>query len=399
MNPIMRYIVGIAWLLSPCAGAEQRSYVIVDTGQTTCYDNRSKIRSPKSGMSFFGQDAQYAGVNASYRDNGDGTVSDFNTGLMWQQDPGDKKTYAQAVAGAKSCRTGGHDDWRLPSIKELYSLMDFSGVDLDPRSSSTARARPFIDSDVFGFRYGDPAKQERVIDSQWATSSVYGGKVMHGQQAMFGVNFADGRIKGYPTGRGHRGWAKTYFVLYVRGNPDYGTNRFEDNGDGTVTDHATGLTWAKADSGKGMNWADALAYAEGLELAGQDDWRLPNAKELQSIVDYARSPDVTGSAAIDPVFDVSAIKNELGQRDYAAYWTGTTHVRQGGHGSSAVYIAFGRAMGCMHGRWMDVHGAGCQRSDPKDGEPSRYPRGRGPQGDAIRILNYVRCVRGGEARP
>jgi hypothetical protein len=44
---------------------------------------------------------------------------------------------------------------------------------------------------------------------------------------------------------------------------------------------------------------------------------------------------------------------------------------------------------------LDVHGAGSQRSDPKVGDPSRFPHGRGPQGDVIRIYNHVRCVRGG----
>ena len=64
-------------------------------------------------------------------------------------------------------------------------------------------------------------------------------------------------------------------------------------------------------------------------------------------------------------------------------------------GRAAVYIAFGCAWGCMGGRWLDVHGAGAQRSDPKTGDPAWYPYGRGPQGDQIRIYNYVRCVRGG----
>ena len=54
-------------------------------------------------------------------------------------------------------------------------------------------------------------------------------------------------------------------------------------------------------------------------------------------------------------------------------------------------------MGFMRGHWVDVHGAGAQRSDPKEGNAADYPEGRGPQGDAIRILNYVRCVRGGAA--
>jgi|GEM_PF-2157179 len=44
---------------------------------------------------------------------------------------------------------------------------------------------------------------------------------------------------------------------------------------------------------------------------------------------------------------------------------------------------------------MDVHGAGSQRNDPKVGDASKFPQGRGPQGDVIRIENLVRCVRGG----
>ena len=68
-------------------------------------------------------------------------------------------------------------------------------------------------------------------------------------------------------------------------------------------------------------------------------------------------------------------------------------------GGYAVYVAFGRAMGYMTGGdprvagWLDVHGAGAQRSDPKVGNPADYPKGHGPQGDAIRIYNYVRLVR------
>ena len=86
-------------------------------------------------------------------------------------------------------------------------------------------------------------------------------------------------------------------------------NDFVDNGDGTITDHATGLMWTKVDGGSPMNWEDALAYAEDLDAAGYDDWRLPDAKELQSIVDYTRAPDATETAkratAIDPIFDVT----------------------------------------------------------------------------------------------
>ena len=51
----------------------------------------------------------------------------------------------------------------------------------------------------------------------------------------------------------------------------------------------------------------------------------------------------------------------------------------------------------VYGGWVDVHGAGAQRSDPKTGDPANYPFGFGPQGDAIRIYNYVRLVRDASA--
>ena len=73
---------------------------------------------------------------------------------------------------------------------------------------------------------------------------------MRGNATMFGVNFADGRIKGYPAGSGRPGRpTKKYYVFYVRGNARYGQNDFHDHGDGTITDRATGLTWLKIDSG------------------------------------------------------------------------------------------------------------------------------------------------------
>ena len=62
---------------------------------------------------------------------------------------------------------------------------------------------------------------------------------------------------------------------------------FTDNSDGTVTDENTGLMWQRGEAGS-MNWEDAISYCEGLSLAGYTDWRLPNIKELRSIVDNRR---------------------------------------------------------------------------------------------------------------
>ena len=172
---------------------------------------------------------------------------------------------------------------------------------------------------------------------------------------------------------------------------------FADNGDGTVTDSATDLMWSRDDSSEGLNWEEALDWVEAKNVEnylGYSDWRLPKTKELQSIVDYNRSPDTTGSAAIDPIFNITSITNEAGNADYPCYWSGATHANWTDNpGTYGAYVSIGRAMGYMNGTWVDVHGAGARRSDPKAGDPADYPTGHGPQGDAIRIYNYVRLVR------
>ena len=89
------------------------TYSIVDTGQTKCYDNSKETSAPGQGESFYGQDAQYTGNQPSYKDNGDGTITDLVTGLMWQKTPGGKVTYSNAVAGTKSFNLNGYTDWRL----------------------------------------------------------------------------------------------------------------------------------------------------------------------------------------------------------------------------------------------------------------------------------------------
>ena len=159
------------------------------------------------------------------------------------------------------------------------------------------------------------------------------------------------------------------------------------------------MIWQKADSGKTLNWKQALAYAENLKLAGHDDWRLPNAKELQSIVDYTRAPDAADKSALGPA--LHPIFQLTDPESY--FWTSTTHLegRPGRAGGQAVYVCFGQSMGYMgpptgEKQRMNVHGAGAQRSDPKSGDPNQFPQGRGPQGDDVRIYNYARCVRGGE---
>ncbi|MFW5501148.1 MULTISPECIES: DUF1566 domain-containing protein [unclassified Maridesulfovibrio] len=366
------------------------NYPIVDSGQQACFNNSQQIRCPSKGYHFSGQDAQYKGNQPRYKDNGDGTISDLVTGLMWVKERGPAVSWQQAMDGANDCRVGGYTDWRAPNIKELYSLINFNGWVQGSEKTSV----PFINTDYFDFKYGDTSKGERIIDCQDWSSTTYVSKTMDGNPTAFGVNFADGRIKGYGK-RNPRGNCSKY-IRYVRGNPEYGKNIFIDRKDSTIEDKATGLIWQQTDSSKKLNWEEALSYCENLTHAGRSDWRLPNVKELQSIVDYSRSPKTSNSAAINSIFKVT--DNE------SYYWSSTTHM-DGPKPSHASYVAFGRALGYFapprnnNKKWMDVHGAGAQRSDPKSGTPNAFPTGRGPQGDDIRIYNFARCVAGGGVQP
>jgi len=178
------------------------NYVVVDTGQTTFYDNSSVISAPSPGAAFYGQDAQHDGSQPSYTTSGDGlTVYDNNTELTWTQgadwtgdgvvNVNDKFTYAEALAYVDTLNGenyGGHSDWRVPTTKQLYSLIDFRGTDPPPEGTSTAGLTPFIDSNVFEFAYGDTGAGERIIDSQWVASTLYTAN----SSMVFGVNFADG---------------------------------------------------------------------------------------------------------------------------------------------------------------------------------------------------------------
>jgi len=190
---------------------------------------------------------------------------------------------------------------------------------------------------------------------------------------------------------------------YVRGdNTNYGVNNFRECGNpcgSVIEDCNTGLMWEQADSAAGMDWEAALSYCEARTTGGYSDWRLPSAKELHSIVDYTKAPVATGSAAIDTKFSISTITNEAGETDWPYFWTSTTHQAENSIvGGAAVYFAFGKSLGYYSAsgtnkQWVDVHGAGAQKSDPKKDSGVDYSEGNGPQGDAVRITNYVRCVR------
>ncbi|AGF76657.1 Protein of unknown function (DUF1566) [Desulfocapsa sulfexigens DSM 10523] len=98
-----------------------------DTGQNKCYDAQgAEIVCPTAGQPFLGQDAQYQGATSVFRDNGNQTVSDQQSGLMWMKSSDDiARRWQDAITYCNERVFAGHDDWRLPSKFELESIVNY----------------------------------------------------------------------------------------------------------------------------------------------------------------------------------------------------------------------------------------------------------------------------------
>ncbi|MBF0102389.1 MAG: DUF1566 domain-containing protein, partial [Desulfobacterales bacterium] len=211
-------------------------------------------------------------------DNGDGTISDTKTGLMWQKaDDSVNKTLDDAITYVNKLELANYTDWRLPIIDELLTLVDYS------------RNNPSI-SPVF----------ECQSANYWSSTPLASANA-----TAWSVSF------GY--GINNRRDPKTpqFFVRAVRLGPNWSIDPIDSLiplDQNMVQDMRTGLIWQKQDDGIGKTSSDAKAYADALTLGGYDDWRLPEIDELLTIVDYNRlSPSIT------PLFECLS----------SNYWSGT----------------------------------------------------------------------------
>jgi hypothetical protein len=234
------------------------AWPVPDTGQTKCYNYSSEIPCPLPGEPFYGQDANYT-INApSYTDIDNGVVRDNVTGLEWQKETATGTyTWQEAIDYCNNLILGGKDDWRLPTPKELVSIMDYGGaipsINLTYLPSTQASyywsATTIASNPAFAW----------VVD--FGLVDFYGGSVYYGNKSDY------------------------HYVRAVRGGQF--DNQFIDNGNGTITDTSTGLMWQKETGQGGPIWGDALSNCAALQLGGYADWRLPTPKELVSIVDYS----------------------------------------------------------------------------------------------------------------
>ena len=169
--------------------------------------------------------------------------------------PGDGTDTEDFINAVNSEKFGGYSDWRLPTIKELASITDLG------------QYAPSIDTKYF---------PNSVSSYYWSSTTSAGG----GDYA-WGVSFGGG---------GDSSGSKSYsrYVRAVRGGQTGSFGPLVINGDDTVTDTGTGLTWQRQAPNTQMNWKEALGYCENLYFAGYSDWRLPSREELRSIVNYEK---------------------------------------------------------------------------------------------------------------
>lgn len=229
-----------------------------DTGQSTSY------------TSTFGEDADFNFNIPFFILNGNGTVTDTITTLMWQQNDGGEMTIENAIIYCDTLTLGGFTDWRLPNCHELFSILNHDKVN------------PAIDTNFFTYTLADYwwSNERQANDSNkvWVTN-------------------AGGGVGNHPkTETISAGGIKRFHVRAVRDliAPSSITNHFINNGDGTITDILTNLTWQQIPYSDSMTWENALLIVDTLTFAGYTDWRMPNIKELQSINDESLiSPSVS----------------------------------------------------------------------------------------------------------
>lgn len=306
------------------------AWPVPDTGQKTFYnDVGNVIPCPQPGETFYGQDAQYAGPARSYTKLGqngtplsdtateaDGWIMtrDNVTGLFWEvkrnQDgtknytdprdadntctwydintdtnggyvgiPGDGTDTEDFINALNAQNFGGFSDWRMPTVRELSSLVN-SGT-----------YNPAVDGAWF---------PHTRSDRYWSSTAS-------GLSTAWYVHFSSGAVTGdYVSDK-----SNSYYVRAVRAGQSGSLEPLVSNGDGTVTDSATGLMWQQTTAPGTYTWAEALSYCESLSLGGHSDWRLPNRNELQILVDYSRS-----LPAVDPLLASDTMSSQ--------YWSSTT---------------------------------------------------------------------------
>jgi hypothetical protein len=229
----------------------------------------------------------------------DGSVHDVGNKYYWCNSNLENPGYCSGdntegfIAILNIDKFGGFDDWRLPTIVELTTLVDSSHI--DPALNNT---------------YFPNVPSNTIAEFFWSSNIVIGNS--------YNAWFCDFSGSG---GIGRISKSTKIHAIAIRGGNDNIAKYFSQNNNSTVTDTSTRLTWqqdvtveANGLTGDGyITWEEALLYVSGLnsiKYGGYTDWRLPNRNELLSLVDYN--------------LDSPAINTNLFPGPTTSYWTSTT---------------------------------------------------------------------------
>lgn len=295
------------------------------TGQTASYTTGDDGALQK-GVAWPGQ---------RFTGNGDGTVTDNLTGLVWLQNANcfGKATWADALSRANSLQSGScgltdgsvAGEWRLPNRNELRSLVNLSQTDTSAWLNHSAQGFGNVQSDYYWSsttytHYAVTAWMARmqnglddVGDKTDVSNGHYVWPLRTGKAGM--VNLPrTGQATSYDSSGIDDGG--------LREGASWPSPRFTDNGNGTMKDNLTGLIWLQnANCFGSQTWAAAVNDANNLQsgscgltdgsVAG--DWRLPNSNELASLAHAGQDETYVWLAAQGFVMPVGN------------WWTSTTY--------------------------------------------------------------------------
>jgi hypothetical protein len=202
-----------------------------------------------------GDDGSYfLGVEPGYgRDND--IVTDNITNLMWQDDGN-----VQSDNDCSNVGLGGYNDWRVPTLEELYQITELNQVN------------PAMDANVF--------KNIPIGDNIYYKSSTF-DEVFLEQNHGLTVNQSDADA----------------VVRCVRGSSSSSILE-RDTKTGVVWDYSTNLTWDDFNYPIRKGYSKSIEYCENLILGRYDDWRVPNIRELETLIDRSHRG---GTSVMSPV--------------------------------------------------------------------------------------------------
>jgi PKD repeat protein len=236
------------------------------------------------------------------RDNVSKIVTEDITGLQWQDNEEANMTslsFDDAVSYCDGLVLAQYDDWRLPNIVEIQSMVDFglnNETHTDMEFSYVARSNYWS------------------ITPDTEKDNIY----------AWALDFSTSRVQRLTQ-------SSPNFVRCVRGGNQVDTLHFiQDGADDLVIETATNLMWQADYDTKVLKkeWTEAVQYCEYLTMAGYDDWRLPNFFELGLLLDYTKfQPSVNSDleTIVDPL-DFWSSTREEGSAIYISFYSGTTSV-------------------------------------------------------------------------